>query len=62
MLAATHPGDAEYKPAVQQAHLFVPARNNQGAEQTISFPKIPDQKIGAKSLKLDATSYCKPAC
>jgi len=56
VLAATHPGDVEYKPAVQQAHMFVPARNNQGAEQAISFPKIPDQKVGSKSLKLEATS------
>ena len=56
VLAATHPGDAEYKPAVQQAHMFVPARNNQGAEQNIIFPKIPDQKAAAESLKLMATS------
>lgn len=56
VLAATHPGDADYKPAVQQAHLFVPARNTQGAEQHISFPKIPDQKAGVKSLPLGAAS------
>ena len=56
VLAVTHPGDAEYKPAVQQAHLFVPARNRQGAEQHISFPPIPDQKAGTKSLQLNATS------
>lgn len=56
VFAATHPGDHEFKPAVQQAHMFIPARNTQGAEQHISFPKIPDQKVGAKPLKLNATS------
>jgi hypothetical protein len=56
VLAATHPGDAGFKPAVQQAHLFAPARNNQGADQHVSFPPIPDQKSGAASVKLNATS------
>ena len=56
VFAATHPGDAEYKPAVQQAHMFIPARNTQGAEQHITFPEIPNQKEGTKSLKLNATS------
>ena len=56
VLAATQPGDAEYKPAVQQAHLYVPARNSAGREQHLVFPEIPDQKSGVRSLKLDATS------
>jgi hypothetical protein len=56
VLAAAHLGDEQYKPAVQQAHIFVPARNKEGAEQHIAFPSIPDQKAGAKSLKLTATS------
>jgi hypothetical protein len=56
VFAATHPGDAAYKPAVQQAHMFIPARNTQGAEQLISFPEIPDQKIGTTTLKLNANS------
>lgn len=56
VFAATHPGDATYKPAVQQAHLYIPARNTQGAEQHISFPEIPNQKAGTKSLRLGATS------
>lgn len=56
VLAATHPGDAEFKPAVQQAHMFVPANNRQGTEQKILFPEIPAQKVGPKSLKLNATS------
>jgi hypothetical protein len=56
VFAATHPGDAEYKPAVQQAHMFVPARNNAGAEQHITFPDIPNPKAGIISLKLNAIS------
>ena len=56
VFAATHPGDAAYKPAVQQAHMFIPARNDAGAEQHITFSEIPDQKAGTKSLKLNATS------
>jgi hypothetical protein len=56
VFAATHPGDAEYKPAVQQAHLYIPARNPQGADQHLSFPPIPDQKLGTASWKLNATS------
>jgi len=56
VFAATHPGDAEYKAAVQQAQMFVPLRNTQGREQHISFPEIPNQRAGIKSLKLRATS------
>jgi hypothetical protein len=56
VFAATHPGDDAYKPAVQQAHMFIPARNTSGAEQHISFPEIGDQPAGIKSLKLNATS------
>ncbi len=54
-LLASHPGDAQYKSAVQQAVLKFP-RNTQGEPQHITFPEIPDQKIGAKSLTLAATS------
>lgn len=56
VFAVTHPGDSEYKPAVQQAHLYVPAVTKHGKTQQISFPEIPDQKVGAKPLKLKATS------
>lgn len=53
--ATTHPGDEQYKPAVQQAQMRL-AKNTTGAEQHIGFAKIPDQPPGAKSLKLKATS------
>ena len=54
--AATHPGDNEYKPAVQQAHMIIPTRISEGADQTIIFPSISDQKVGKKTLKLKAKS------
>jgi hypothetical protein len=56
VFAARHPGDAQYKAAVQQAHMFIPARNTQGTEQHITFPEIPDQRLGAKPLRLSASS------
>jgi hypothetical protein len=55
-LLAEHPGDATFKRAVQQAVLHFPLRNEQGAEQQILFPPIPDQRAGAQSIKLSASS------
>ena len=46
--AATHPGGAECKPAVEQAQMMVPARNKDGDEQHIAFPEIADQKVGTE--------------
>lgn len=54
-LLAEHPGDAKYKSAVQQALLKLPTFNA-GAEQHITFPEIPAQKLGTKRLTLDAAS------
>ncbi len=54
--AATHPGDGQYKPAVQQAQMVIPLRNTEGADQHITFPEIPDQDTAVKTLKLRATS------
>ena len=55
-LAATHPGDTLFKRSVQQAVLRFPLRNNEGAEQSITFDAIPDQRAGTVSLPLEATS------
>jgi hypothetical protein len=55
-LMASHPGDAEYRRVVQQAQMRFPLRNERGAEQSIAFREIPDQKAGVKELKLGATS------
>jgi hypothetical protein len=59
VFTAMHPGDPDYKPAVQQAHMMIPARNTQGADQKITFPEIPDQRLGTQSVKLNATSDAK---
>ena len=55
-LLASHPGDAKYKSAVQQALMQIPFRLKDGAEQKIDFPEIPNQKAGTTFLKLNATS------
>jgi hypothetical protein len=55
-LAAVWPGDGEYKRAVQQALLPIPRRIGEGHPQTIDFPKIPNQKVGVKTLTLKARS------
>jgi hypothetical protein len=54
--AATHPGDAQYKPAVQQGQMIAPAANKEGAEQVITCKTIPDGRRKTNSLKLQATS------
>ncbi|WP_460501748.1 hypothetical protein, partial [Hymenobacter agri] len=55
-LTATHPGDARYKPAVQQAQLVVPLRLTEGAAQHLTFPQLPDQKATQATIRLAATS------
>jgi len=55
-LLAEQPGDAHYKSAVQQALLYIPLRNTEGAEQHITFPEIPPQTNGVKRVKLKASS------
>jgi hypothetical protein len=54
-LLVEHPGDAKYKSIVQQALMKLP-QFTEGTEQHITFPEIPDERAGTKSLKLDATS------
>jgi hypothetical protein len=54
-LLASQPGDKHFKRIVQQALMHLPHFTN-GNEQHITFPEIPDQKPGAKRLKLQATS------
>jgi hypothetical protein len=56
VFVATHPGDAEYKPAVQQANMMVPVKNTEGITQTITFPRISDQVAKRKSVRLRASS------
>jgi hypothetical protein len=55
-LAAHRPGDDTYKPMVQQAELQIPLENKAGEAQTITFPEIPGQVVGATPLQLAASS------
>jgi hypothetical protein len=59
-LVAIWPGSGdkpgEFKRMVQQAVMRIPRRNDKGADQSIDFPPIPDQKLGAQSIKLTATA------
>ncbi len=54
-LVAAHPGDEHHRGIVQQAMVRV-APVTDGAKQTIDFPAIPGQTLGAATLKLGATS------
>ncbi|WP_460555281.1 hypothetical protein [Hymenobacter daeguensis] len=58
-LTATHPGDATYKPAVQQSQMPVPLRLTEGSTQRITFPKPVDVKASRMrkaTVRLAATS------
>lgn len=60
-LLAEHPGDAIFKRAVQQALLRIPLRNQEGTPQTITFPKLPDQRADAAArIALAAQSSAGP--
>lgn len=52
---AHHPGDTEFKGAVQQALLRLP-QFTEGAEQVIAFSAIGDQRVGTSTVTLGATS------
>lgn len=53
---AEAPGDEAYKPAILQAEMLIPARNEKGRPQHIDFPAIPDQAPGASAVRLQARS------
>lgn len=58
---AEHPGDAEYKRAVQQAVMRLPLRNTEGTPQSITFPEIPAQLAGSSDeVPLNASSSAGP--
>jgi len=55
-LAATHPGDDHYKPAVQQAQVTVPARNTTGIPQEIRFDSLANVQKRIRTVPLRAAS------
>ena len=56
IILATHPGNNEYRPIVQPGFITIPLQNKEGKAQKINFPKLPDQREGAKELILNATA------
>jgi hypothetical protein len=54
-MLAIHPGDAEFKPTVQQALIHIPVRDS-GAEQRLQFAPISNQHVGKGEVRLDASS------
>ena len=54
-LVASHPGDEQFKSAVQQVRIAIP-RMTSGIAQTITFPALADQPRGTSSLTLAAVS------
>lgn len=55
-MMAVHPDDDTYRRSVLQSVMMIPVRNAKGLMQRIDFPAIADQKIGTKSIKLNAVS------
>jgi hypothetical protein len=51
-----HPGDDEYRSAVQPGEMRIPAKLTTGKPQMLTFAKIPDVKQGTKSIKLNAVA------
>jgi hypothetical protein len=51
-----HPGDGRYRRAVQPGSMQIPAKLAAGKPQTIAFPKIADQKVGTRTVPLQAVS------
>lgn len=51
-----HPGNAEYKHAVQPGRIKLPTGQTMGKPQQITFPGIPNQKAGHGPIKSSATS------
>lgn len=51
-----HPGDEEYRPAVQQARITLPVRLAEGREQHIRFEPLRNVRKGTRSIILKASS------
>jgi hypothetical protein len=55
-LLAEHPGNDQYRHAVQPGRIDISAKLTAGKPQAITFPKIPNVKAGAKTVELRAMS------
>lgn len=61
VLQEEHPGNEEYRHAVQPGQIPIPAKLTIGEEQQITFPAIEDQKASVKAIDLKAISNSKLA-
>lgn len=59
VLQEYHPGNDEYRHAVQPGEIPIPEKLAKGAEQQIAFPAIADQKISVQAIPLNAVSSSK---
>lgn len=55
-IMAYQPGDKDYRAADRPMHLWISLINKAGAPQNITWPAIPNQKAGVKSVALGAAS------
>ena len=55
-LQEEHPGNEQYRHAVQPGQIRIPAKLTAGKVQSITFPKIEDQWEGTTSITLKAVS------
>ena len=55
-MIAIYPGNNEYRRIEMPAVMKIPARLTQGTPQKISFPEMPDVKLGTKEVPLKAVS------
>jgi len=51
-----HPGDGEYRHAVQPGQIDIPTMIKEGVPQKITFPPIQNQKAGIHVITLEATA------
>lgn len=56
VFAITHPGDDEYKPAVQQAQITIPVQIKDGKRQRIEFKPLNDIRRNTRFVTLQAVS------
>lgn len=52
--AVEHRGDADFKPAVQQARIMMPIHRNEGVGQSITFAPIKDVRADKRRVRLEA--------
>jgi hypothetical protein len=55
MINVYHPGDDEYRCAIQPSKVMIPMKNTNGISQKINFPKMNDITEDVRTIQLQAT-------